>query len=176
MSTERRLLITMSTDWKKELENLKKTTHQQIEKKNEAEKKLREKFEGEKEKLLELIESQLTPVLETFMDENIPELDQPSIKKHQQAITLNLPIVSGGTHIGLEITFGFRFTDEGYAVRVRRSAYDHVQERTFEHQNFIQPPITAEKIQNQIRAFLNDRNYAIEMLAKKSRIGEREWR
>lgn len=159
----------MSADWKAELEKMKKEPEGEIAKKREAEEKLRKKYAGDKKKLIDLIHSQLIPVVETFKDEDMDETDQPKIRKYQMGIALYLPIVSHGTHLEFSITFGFNLTDNGYAVITRKTGYDHVQDRPFTSEGRVEAPVTVEGIQNEISAFIRDRNFVIEMLDEKAR-------
>lgn len=164
----------MPADWKAELEKMKKETEEEVAKAREEERKLREKYEDEKEKIIELILAQLKPVVETFKIESEIEGDQPEIRKHAMGVELYLPIVSGGTTYGLSMTFGFTLTDNGYAVRTRKSGYDHTKDRIYSFEGVVEAPVTAEGIQNEIREFIRERNFAIKMLEEKRRRMERK--
>jgi len=162
-------LIIMPENWKAELEKMKKETEEEIEKTQEKEKELRKKYEDDKEKILDLVHSQLKPVVETFKEEGMAEIDQPKIQRYQSGISLHLPIVQQGTHIGLSMTFGLIFTDKGYALTTRKSCYDHTRDQVFSTEGYIDAPVTVEGIQNQIREFIRDRNFAVKMLEEKAR-------
>ena len=157
----------MMSDWKAELEKVKKATEEEIKETRKKEDELRKKYEGQKEKIIDLIYSQLKPVEETFREEGKDEIDQPKIKKYYDGISLSLPIVHEGTHRGFGINFDLRFTDKGYAVRTRKSGYDHVQDRAFTSEGFIDAPVEIGKIRGEIRSFLGDRAFAIKMLEEK---------
>jgi len=165
----------MSTDWEAELKKMKKETEEPKEKAREKENELRKKYEGDKEKILDLVHSQLKPVVETFRKEGLDEGDQPKIGKYQTAISLDLPIVEQGTHRGLSLTFSLTLSDNGYALVVKREGYDHVQDRNFYSEYQVPAPVTAEDIRGQIRQFIKERDFAIEMLEKKRVHFERKY-
>ena len=164
----------MSEDWKKELESMKKETEEKIAKAREEEEKLREKYKGDKEKIIDLINSELVPIVEVFKKEDMAEMDQPKIQRHQLGISLYLPITGEGTHIGLNMSFGFSFTEKGYAVTTRRGIYDHTKDRVFTIEGHIPAPVTTEGVQNAIREFIRDRNFAIKMREERAKHMKRE--
>lgn len=147
----------MTNDWKKQLEHIKQETKDEIRKGSMMEKELRQKYEGLKEKLLEMIQSQLVPVVETFRDKNQNKVDQPKIEKTSSSISLRFPIKSGPTTLHLSIEFGFVLTDNGYAVTTRTEDFDFVQQRGFKHDGRIDPPITVTIIQSKIAAYIQNR-------------------
>lgn len=165
----------MSADWKAELEETKKATEEDMEEVRKKEEELRKKYEGDQEKIIDLIYSQLKPVVETFREEGKEKTDQPRIDKRQSGIVLHLPIVHGNTHIGLSISFGLIFTDKGYGVTTRKRIYDHTKDRVFTSQGFVDAPVEIEGIQNQIREFIRDRAFAIKMLEEKTKRMKRRW-
>ena len=165
----------MSADWKAELKEMKKKTEEEMKEIRKKEEELREKHKGEREKIIDLIYSELKPVVETFVEEGKEETDQPKINKYQGGISLSLPIVHQGTHIGLSITFGLLFTDKGYGVTTRKTMYDHTKDRTFATEGFVEVPVTVEGIRKEIRDFIYNRGFAIKMLEEKKKRMGRRW-
>ena len=160
----------MSEDWKKELESMKKETEEEVERGRKVERELREKYAGEKEKLVELIYAQLKPVEETFKVEGAVK-NQPRLEKYPHGVSLYLPI----DHAYVNIYFGFALTDEGYAVTVRREIFDHKTERNFYFDHYIQAPVTVEGIKKEIREFIRDRNDAAKRVEEKTRRNSRKY-
>ena len=171
MSVKRR----MQREWKAELEKVKKATEEEIKEVRRKEEELREKHKGEREKIIEMIYSQLKPVEETFREEGKEETDQPKIKKYPGGISLSLPIVHQQTHTGFSISFDLRLTDKGYAVTTRKSGYDHTTDRVFTSEGFVEAPVEMGKIRSEIRDFIGNRSSAIKMLEGKKRRMQREW-
>lgn len=159
----------MSSDWKEELGKLKKASEEEIKESHKKEEELREEHKEDKDKIIDLINSQLEPVAETFKEEGMEEANQPKIEKYHNGISLNVPIVREGRYISYGISFDLVFTDKGYEVRTRTSGYDHVQDRTFTSEAFIHAPVEVEGIRNEIRAFLRNRSFAIKMLEEKAK-------
>ncbi len=159
----------MPADWKAELEEMKKATEEEIKESRRKEEELREKYKGDKERIIDLINSQLKPVVETFKEEDMEETSQPKIKKYHNGISLNVPIVQEVGYISFSISFDLVFTDRGYEVKTRKSGYDHVQDRAFTSEAFIHAPVDIKGIRDEIRAFLRDRNFAIKMLEEKKK-------
>jgi len=165
----------MSADWEAELKKMSKETEEQISKVREKEIELRKKYEGDKEKILDLVDSQLKPVIAAFRKEGLDKTDQPRVDRYQSAITLHLPIVEQGTHIGLSLSFSLIFTDTGYALTTRRGIYDHTRDNVFQVEGNVPAPVTAEGIQKQIKEFIRDRNFAIQMREDEGIHSSRRW-
>jgi hypothetical protein len=145
----------MSEEWKKVLERMKRQTKDEMRIGNLIEKELEQKYKGEKERLLNLIYSQLRQVIEIFTDEN-QEIYQPKIEKTSSSISLRFPIKSSSTTVHLSLDFGLILTDNGYAVTIRIEDYDFVQQRGFTHYGRIDPPVTVKMIQSTITEYLQN--------------------
>jgi len=146
----------MSKEWKKILERIMHQTRDEMRRGSLIEKEIEQKYEGAKERLLDLIYSQLVPVIEIFTDKNQQEIYQPKIEKTSSSISLKFPIKSSSTTVHLSLDFGFILTDNGYAVTIKTEDYDFVQHRGFTHYGRIDPPVTVKIIQSTITEYIQN--------------------
>ena len=151
----------MSKDWKAELEKLKQLPTEEIGKMQKKERDLRDAHTPELKNLMELVKSQLEPVVEVFrVNDGRAENEQPHISEDKNGYMLTLPIIKrGDTPKHLRVKFEFHLTEEGYILKVEKESFPEKilagPERT------IEAPITEEKIRNEVRAMLRERQHIL---------------
>ena len=162
----------MSDKWVEELKKIKEDTEKILGVSRKKEVELREKFKDDVNRILYLISSLAEPVVETFEDTSKQEIEQPKFESNMlsKSAYLKVPISHRSSIFG-DIGLGFilKLTNSGYAVEVRESSYDTVQNRSFSSVYYINPPVKIEHIQDAIRKFLKDRQWIIERLEERSK-------
>jgi len=158
----------MSEDWKRELERIKETTEKGVIEARKREDASREKYKRDVERVIELINSQLEPVAETFREEGREEADQPKIAKYPNGIRLSLPVVHKNTRIGLGISFDLTLSDEGYVIRAKatKDMYDQIRDKVGQTSEYISP-VEPDNIQKEIKDFLLSRSSTIKVLEER---------
>lgn len=151
----------MSDEWAEELKKMKEEEERKIQESKTKEEQLREKYKGDIKKTMDMIRAQCESVVEVFV-----EHAKSTVNETAKIVSLKLPIPNVAS---LELTFRLILTKSGYAVKVTREIYDHVQERVAPFSRTIQPPIDVQKIRGAIREFLEERKYAIERVEEKRR-------
>jgi hypothetical protein len=104
------------------------------------------------------LKTQLEPVIEVFTEEDETRTQQPHIHECNNGCILVLPVIEEGIEpIILRLEFEFKLTEEGILLKVIRETEKNVlaPEKT------IEAPITVEKIRNEIRDFLRERQRII---------------
>jgi hypothetical protein len=154
----------LSQDWKSELERLKQQPINEISKMEKEEQKLRESHATDLKRLMNVVQSQLTPVLEVFREnDGRAENQQPHLEKNSNGYMLGLPIIERGrAPVNLRLSFEFHLTKDGYVLKVKRDTEESIAcpERT------IEAPITKEKIQNEVKGLIVERNNILTKRAK----------
>jgi len=130
---------------------------------------LKGKYEEEKKKIIEMLDSELKKVAEIFKNPALEEYEQPNAESSSRGGHLDVPIVYDGHNVELGINFSFTLTDNGYGLQVEQGGYDTVQERTYRTLTLIPPPITVDAIRNQLEKFLESRKDIIERIEEKRR-------
>jgi hypothetical protein len=101
-----------------------------------------------------VVRSQLTPVAEIFREEGKTETQQPHIHEYENGFTLVLPVAENGvTCTTLRIQFEFHHNKKGYLLKVNRET----EEGAAGSEKTIDRPITEEKIRDEIRKLLKER-------------------
>lgn len=160
----------MSEDeWSKKIKKMKEDTERKILEGRHAEEELKGKYEEEKRKIIEMLDSELKKVAEIFKKPNLQEYEQTKAETSSWGGHLDVPIVHDGHHVELGMTFNFTLTDNGYGLHVEQEGFDTVQERQYRTSTFIPPPITVDALRNQLENFLESRNYTIERMEEKRR-------
>lgn len=143
----------MSTDWKAELEKLKKEPIRNV--------KMLKKTDPKKielRKLMKLLKTQLIPVVEVFSEKGRTKTQQPHIHEHNKGYTLVLPVTKEGVEpIILRLLFEFNLTENGYVLKAIKETEKDIPVP----EKIIEAPVTEEKIQDEIRDFLKERQLII---------------
>ena len=104
--------------------------------------------------LMKLVRSQLTPVVKIFREEGKTETQQPHIHEYENGFTLVLPAAEKGfTGTTLRIQFEFYHSKDGYLLRVKKET----EEGSGSFEKNVGSPITEEKIRDEIRKLLKER-------------------
>jgi hypothetical protein len=160
----------MSEDeWSKKIRKMKEDSERKIVEQQLAEEQLKGKYEEEKKKIMEMLDSELKKVAEIFKNPALEEYEQPNAESSSWGGHLDVPIVYDGHNVELGINFSFTLTDNGYGLQVEQGGYDTVQERTYRTLTLIPPPITVDAIRNQLEKFLESRKDIIERIEEKRR-------
>jgi hypothetical protein len=151
--------LTMSADWKAELQRLKI----QPVKKGAIQNKINTE-KTELKRLMKMLKTQLRPVVETFTEQGKTKMRQPHIHEHSNGYTLVLPVVKEGIeHITLRLQFEFSLAENGYILK----AIGETEKNMPAPEKTIETPITEEKIRDEIRDFLRKRQIIILKLKKR---------
>ena len=151
--------LTMSADWKAELHRLKRQPIKQgaIQNKINTEK-------TELKRLMKMLKTQLRPVVEVFREEGKTKTQQPHIHEHRNGYTLVLPLAPEDVEpIALRLQFEFSLTENGYILK----AIGETEKNTPAPEKIIEAPITREKIRDEVRDFLKERQKIILKLKKR---------
>jgi hypothetical protein len=143
----------VSTDWKAELEKFKTQPLEKV----KTQKKTPSK-KTELKELMRLLKTQLSPVIEVFTEEGETRTEQPHIHEYDNGCTLVLPVFEEGIKpIIFRLQFEFKLAEEGISLKVIRDT----EENMLAPEKSIEAPITVEKIRNEIRDFLRERQMII---------------
>jgi hypothetical protein len=108
------------------------------------------KNQKEGKKLMKLLKAQLTPVVKVFREEGKTKAQQPHIHEYNKGYALVLPVSEEDIEpFILRIQFEFYLTEKGYAMKVNRETEKPIPPP----ERIIEPPITEEKIRDEIRVF-----------------------
>lgn len=154
----------MTDTWEVELRKLKRQYNEETRKKAKEKLRMGDSYKSEFRKLMKLLKSLLSPVVEVFREEELTRTLQPHIHEYKNGYTLVTPVGKpGSSPIILKIEFELVFTKEGYILKINKEA----PEKTHSPETIIESPITEERIQNEIRAFLNERQSIVLNIRKK---------
>ncbi len=154
----------MTGNWEAELRKIKR---QYIEETIKKHKGLRVIYSRKSEfrNIMKLIKSLLLPVVEVFRGEELAKTLQPHIHEYKTGYTLVVPVAEPEIKpIILKLEFELLPTEEGHILKVIRETPKKIPAL----ERIIESPITEEKIRNEIRAFLSERQSII--LNSKKRI------
>jgi hypothetical protein len=152
----------MSAEWKEELEKLKRQPIEEIMKMQKKVSGTGDSRKSELRKLMKLLKSQLTPVVEVFREEGKTNLQQPHLHEYKNGFTLVLPISKPGLKPAmLRLQLEFSLTEKGYVLKAKREAG-----KTAGPERIIVAPITEEVIHNEIREVIKERQSMILKLKK----------
>ena len=164
----------MSEDWEKELKGFKEQAEKDTTEMCTKERELHDKYGPDKKKILDLIQSQLEPVVKTFRDESGDKIDQPGIERYESGIRLKLPLVHESTHYGLALSFNLSLTESGWMVNVKQDLFDSKNEKAYSTLESIPSPVDLEAVRGMIRGFIESRSQLINRLEEKSERYRRE--
>ena len=115
-----------------------------------------EKHKAEKQKIKEMLNSELKKVVEVYTDKSVGEYDRPSLRIEENSVYLSVPIVRSHSHISYGLYFSLKLTEKGYGLSVHGAGRD----------GFIEPPVTTDAIQKEVEEFLKARNFEIENMVR----------
>lgn len=151
----------MSSDWKAELQKLKRQPIEETLRMQKKEVDTAESHKSELNKLMKLLKSQLTPVVEVFREEGT-RTQQPHIHEYKNGYTLVFPIARRGLKPTiLKLQFEFQLTGKGCVLKTKREIGE-----TTGPERIIVAPITEEDIHNEIREVIKERQSIILKLKK----------
>ncbi len=154
----------MTDTWEVELRKLKRQYNEETRKNAKEKLRMGDSYKSEFRKLMKLLKSLLSPVVEVFREEELTRTLQPHIHEYKNGYTLVTPVDKpGSSPIILKIEFELVFTQEGYILKINKET----PEKTHSPETIIESPITEERIQNEIRAFLNERQSIVLNIRKK---------
>jgi hypothetical protein len=152
----------MSAEWKAELKKLKSQPIEETIKMQKKEVGAGDSCKSELKKLMKLLKSQLTPVVEVFREEGKGRTQQPHIHEYKNGYTLVMPLAHPGLKpIILRLQFEFQLTEKGYVLKAKREIGT-----TAGPERIIVAPIAEEEIHNEIRAVIKERQRWILKLKK----------
>ncbi len=152
----------MSSDWKAELQKLKRQPIEETLRMQKKEVDTAESRKSELSKLMKLLKSQLTPVVEVFREEEGTRTQQPHIHEYKNGYTLVFPIARRGLKPTiLRLQFEFQLTGKGCVLKTKREIGE-----TTGPERIIVAPITEEDIHNEIREVIKERQSIILKLKK----------
>lgn len=153
-------------EWVERIRKIKEEAQREVSQISSAEEKLRERYQHQKKEIIDMIHSELKPVVETFKEPALPKYEQPKIERHDDwGISLSVPIVDETTHMSSGIDFSLKLTEKGYGVSVTRERMSR----------FIYPPIEVKTIQEEIVKYLEERRESIISREKERQRFRREW-
>lgn len=153
----------MTDTWEVELRKLKRRYNEET-LKNAKELRMGDSYKSEFRKLMKLLKALLSPVVEVFREEELTRTLQPHIHEYKNGYTLVSPVAKpGSSPIILKIEFELVFTQEGYILKINKET----PEKMHSPEIIIESPITEERIQNEIRTFLNERQSIVLNIRKK---------
>jgi hypothetical protein len=154
----------VSAKWKAELEKLKQQPIKETKKVRKKERDAEKSHKSQLKKLLQVLEDQLTPVVEVFREEARTMTQQTHIHEYKNGFTLVLPIPKRGLKpIILRLQFEFLLTEKGYVLKAKKEIG-----KTEGPERVIVAPITKEEIQNEIREIIKERQrIALELKKEK---------
>lgn len=156
----------MSAEWKAELKKLKRQPIEETVKLQKKEMATGDSRKSELGKLMKLLKSQLTPVVEVFREDARTKTQQPHIHEYKNGYTLVLPIAKHSLKpIILRLQFEFQPTEKGYVLKAKRETG-----KTEGPERVIVAPITEEEIHNEIRDVLKERQNMILKLKKEGKL------
>ena len=147
----------MSAEWKAELEKLKRQPNEETMKMQKKEVGTGGSHKTELRKLMKLLKSQLTPVVEVFKEKGKTKTQQPHIHEYKDGYALVLPIAkSGRTPTILRLQLEFQLTEKGYVLKAKRETG-----KATGPERIIVAPITEEEIHNEILEVIKERQSMI---------------
>jgi hypothetical protein len=138
------------------------------------ERELHDKYGPDRNRILDLIQSDMEPVARTFRNESTDKADQPEITRYEGGIRLKLPLVHESMHIGLALSFDLVLTGTGCAANVKSDFYDHKTEQVYCALGRIPPQVEKEAVRKEIRKFIESRNQTAKLLQEESNRFRRE--
>jgi hypothetical protein len=156
-------------EWFEKIKKMKEDSERKIAEDRHAEEQLKEKYEEERKKIIEMLDSELKKVAEIFKSPDLQEYEQPEADISGWGGHLSVPIAHDNTHMELGVTFSPTLTDTGYGLNVEQEGYDTVQEKPYRTRTFIPPPIIVESIRGELEKFLESREYIVERMEEKRR-------
>ena len=159
----------MMGNWESELRKLKKQFNEEIMKTQEKEKSSSTSNKSELMKLQKLLESLLLPVVKVFDEEGLTKTRQPHIHQHKNGYTLVVPVAEPGVRlIILKLEFELLHNNNGYALKI---IHDTPKSITPEEKIMEQVLCSEERIREEIRTFLIERQNIILDTKKKTELG-----
>ena len=153
----------MSAEWKAELKKLKQQPIEETIKMQKKEVVTGDSRKSELKKLMKLLKSQLTPVVEIFREEGKTRTQQPHIHEYKNGYTLVMPIANPGLKPTiLRLQFEFQLTEKGYVLKANREIG-----KTTGPERIIVAPISEEEIHNEIREVIKERQRMVLKLKKR---------
>jgi hypothetical protein len=149
----------MSADWKAELEKLNR---QPIKKGAIQNKKSTEKTELKR--LMKMLKTQLRPVVEVFKEQGKTKMQQPHIHEYSNGYTLVLPVAQEGIEpVILRLRFEYKLTENGYVL----ITIGEIEKNAPAPEKIVEAPLTEEKIRDEVRDFLKERQTIILKLKRR---------
>jgi hypothetical protein len=157
----------MMGNWEAELRKLKQQFNEEIMKTQKSATRGSESSEGELVKLKKLVESLLLQVVEVFNEEGLTKTLQPHIHQHKNGYTLVVPVAEPGVRpIILKLELELQHTKNGYALKVIHDTPKNIPPAEKEME---QAMCSEERIREEIRAFLIERQNIILDIKKKTK-------
>jgi hypothetical protein len=157
----------MMGNWEAELRKLKQQFNEEIMKTQKSATRGSESSEGELVKLKKLVESLLLQVVEVFNEEGLTKMLQPHIHQHKSGYTLVVPVAEPGVRpIILKLELELQHTKNGYALKVIHDTPKNIPPAEKEME---QAMCSEERIREEIRAFLIERQNIILDIKKKTK-------
>lgn len=140
--------------WLEKIRDINQDLYGEISNDSEENKK---RLEAQKEELIQMILSELEKVEAIFDETGIPE-EVPKIRLiNQKGVSLKFPIVRHTTHYSSGVEFRLELVEKGFGVRVKWIG----------HNEFIAPPIEAQRIREKILEYLEQRKEEIKKIEKR---------
>jgi hypothetical protein len=151
----------MMGNWETELRKLKQQPIRETKMKKQGISDKSHKTEFRR--LMKLVEAQLLPVVEVFREENLTKTMQPHIHEYKNGYTLVVPVAEPGIKpLSLKLEFELMPTETGHVMKVIRETPKEKPAPEI----IVESPITEEKIRDEIRAFLCERQNVILKIKK----------
>jgi hypothetical protein len=148
----------MSEDWLTKIKEMKKKEddmNADLEATKKAWTENKEKHKDERNKIIELINSESKKIAEIYTDESAKRYSKPKVTGNDRYVSLSMTIERQSLSRDYEITFSLESTEKGYRVDVHKG--NGASKSIF-------PPVTVEAIQKELVDFISDRNNEIGQL------------
>lgn len=147
----------MTGSWEAELRKIKRQYIEETMKKHEG-LRVADLRKSEFRNIMKRMKSMLLPVVEVFREEELTKTLQPHIHEYKTGYTLVVPVAEPGIKpIILKLEFELLLTEKGHILKVIRETPKKIPAL----ERIIKSPITEEKIRNEIRSFLSERQSII---------------
>ena len=157
----------MKGNWKSELRKMKQQFNEEIIKTQKNATISPESDESEFKRLKKMVGSLLLPVVEVFNEEGLTKTLQPHIHQHKKGYTLVLPVAEPSVRpIILKLELEVQHTKNGYALKVIHDTPKNIPPAEKEIE---QAMCSEERIREEIRAFLIERQNIILDIKKKTK-------